>query len=138
MTMRYVQALEYQELGSRAEWSPAELKRSAASGGGTPRSGRSAPSGDICTRALEVLGRQVAEGRVQSRAIVERFDVLEDAGPCLGARPVVLVADEFGLQGVVEALLGRVVVAVALAAHPGNDAVRGEHSGEIGARVLHA
>src|SRR5687767_590063 len=136
--MRVRERVRPRMLGRRAEWSPAELKRSAAVGGGSPRLDNLPPSGDVCTRALEVNRRQVAERRVDALAVVERLDVIEDAGPSLLARPVVLVVDEFGLQGVEEALLGRVVVAVALAAHAGDDAVRFEHSAELGGRVLHS
>jgi hypothetical protein len=38
------------------------------------------PSGDVCTGALEVLGRHVAERRVNALPVVEGLAVVEQAG----------------------------------------------------------
>src|SRR5262245_41430782 len=124
--------------GRRAERSPAELKRSAAVGGEAPVWKNQSPSGDVCTGALEGRGRQVAERRMDSATIVESLNVVKDAGAGLGTSPVLLVVDELGLQGVEEALLDRVVVAVALAAHAGDNAMGVEHDAEFGRCVLDA
>src|SRR5262245_4776801 len=108
-------------------------------GGGSPRFWNSlSPLGDVCTGALEVLGRLIAESRVKATAVVEGLDVVEHAGTGLVARGVALVIDELGLQRVEEALLRRVVVAVAGAAHAGDEAVGVEHGAELGGGVLHA
>src|SRR5262245_25630536 len=74
-------------------------------GGGSPRFWNSlSPLGDVCTGALEVLGRLIAESRVKATAVVEGLDVVEHAGTGLVARGVALVIDELGLQRVEEAL----------------------------------
>jgi hypothetical protein len=67
-------------------------------------------------------GREVAEGRVPSLAVVERLDVLEHlAGELAPRRPAVAV-HELLLERGEEALGDGVVEAVALGAHRDRDA----------------
>src|SRR6185436_18386242 len=86
--------------------------------------------------ALELGGRFVADGRMQSATIVEDFDVLENGGaqvePC---RPA-LTAAELGLERREEALGDGVVPAVSLAAHADFGAEVGECCAVVHARAL--
>ena len=71
-------------------------------------------------------------------SVVEDLDVLEDAGPGLVTRSVVLLMDQLGLQRVEERLLHRVVEAVALPAHAANQAMFFEELLVVLRRVLAA
>ncbi len=96
--------------------------------GAEPPPRNTSPSGDVCAGALEVLGRQVVERRVDALPVVERLDVVEQAGARVAVVAVLLVAHELGLQRVEETLHRRVVVAVALAAHAREQAALGEQA----------
>lgn len=54
---------------------------------------------------------------METAGVVEAIDVLKDSGFCLTPRRPALPPDEFGLQGFEERLDGRIVVAIAFAAH---------------------
>src|SRR5262249_55238560 len=72
---------------------------------------------------------------MQTAAIVEGFDVLEDRGPRLHAGIEREVIQPLGFQRVEETLDGRVVVAVAGTAHAADDPVAIEPVLILGARV---
>src|ERR1043165_3848939 len=87
--------------------------------------------------SLELLGADVAEGAMQSPAIVEDLDVVEDRQLGLVPGGEAAVVDQFGLELAPEALLHGVVIAVAASAHAGRDAVPLEQLLELRAGVLH-
>src|SRR5690606_8428732 len=94
-----------------------------------------------CGRSRVVLGLRssrgdVAERRVETLAIVEHLDVIEEGGVqlCVG-RPG-LAVDELVLQRAEEALGDGVVPAISLAAHADLDAGLGESLAVGAARVL--
>ena len=68
--------------------------------------------------------------------VVEHLDVLEQVGDCRVPRDVARAVDPFVLEAVEEALGGRIVPAVALAAHRTDHAVLGERGLEQATRVL--
>src|SRR5690242_17664076 len=68
----------------------------------------------------------VVQGRVQSLAIVENLDVVEEGSPQLHASCPGAAVDEFGLEGREEGLGDGVVPAVALSTHAHLDAERVE------------
>ena len=69
-------------------------------------------------------------------AIVEEFDVIEDLTSSLGAGLEVASVDEFQLEGAPEAFHSGVIVAVALAAHGGDQAGLGQGGPINGRGVL--
>src|SRR5512133_2415422 len=71
----------------------------------------------------ELRRRGVAERGMQTPAVVERLDVVEEVGLRRGLRTVAGAMHPFILQAVEEALCRRVVPAVALAAHRADHAV---------------
>lgn len=85
----------------------------------------------------ELFGALVAEGALQTLAIVEDFDVLEDRAFGLLARREPAAVDQFGLEPAPEALGHGVVVAVAPPAHAGHRAVRPQQTLVLIAGVLH-
>jgi hypothetical protein len=84
------------------------------------------PGGQIFRLGLQ--GAEVAQGGVFSEAVVEDFDVVEDIGPQLGLIGEDMVAHGGGFVATVKRLHGRVVVAVALAAHARVHSEPGEQS----------
>jgi hypothetical protein len=80
----------------------------------------------------------VADCRVQAVAIVEPFDELEESSARCLARLVAGRVIEFGFHAAEEALHGRVVPAVSLAAHGATHAVAGEQTTIGMSRVLTA
>ena len=80
----------------------------------------------------------VIQGAVSALAIVEGFDVIEDLGASLAAGVEVAAIDQFEFESAPEAFHGGVVVAVAFAAHRGDEAGLGEGLTVIGAGVLDA
>ena len=65
----------------------------------------------------EFCGRGVAERGMATSAVVERLDIVEQIGFRCGPRTVAGAMYPLVLQAVEEALRGRVVPAIALAAH---------------------
>ena len=65
--------------------------------------------------------------------VVERFDVVEDMTSSMASSGKTFSVDEFKFEGAPEAFHGRVIVAVAFAAHGGNEFGVGQ-SGAIGTR----
>src|SRR5258708_32193407 len=100
--------------------------------------------GCVSTSALDLSGLfvlgwgDVAQRRVPALGVVERLDVLEDAGPRLDPRVVVLMVDQFLLQGGKEALHWCVIPALADAAHAALDPVLGNEPLVVLAGVLAA
>jgi len=85
------------------------------------------------------LGRgAIADGRVQTLPIVEDFDVFEHGRLRLLAGAEADLVDVLGLERGEEALHGRVIEAVAAAAHGLRDAVPLQHRPVGLGRVLHA
>jgi len=82
--------------------------------------------------------RVVAQRGVAATPVVENLDVLEQVGLRVGSRCVGRPMHPLVLQAVEEALGGRVVPAVAPAAHRGGHAVLGELGGHGMAGVLAA
>src|SRR5437868_4274509 len=89
-------------------------------------------------RPLELLGGQIPRGGVAADAVVERLDVLEDAGLCLLPGGVPLVVDQLPLQGGEEALDRGVVPALADPAHAARDPVPLQQPAVVVAGVLAA
>src|ERR1044071_4159309 len=71
-------------------------------------------------------------------AIVEDFDVIEDGGLSLAASGKFSAIDHFQFEGAPEAFDVSIVVAVAFAAHGGDQARLGEGGAIISRSVLHA
>ena len=69
-------------------------------------------------------------------AVIEDFDVVEDFGSGLGSAGEIASVDQFQFEGAPEAFHGRVIVAVASAAH-GRDEPGGlKRSPEVGCGIL--
>ena len=58
-------------------------------------------------------GREIAQGRVAARGIVETFDELKDSRPRLAVRSETTPIDELAFEGDEETLAHRIVVGVA-------------------------
>src|SRR5437868_11613918 len=71
-------------------------------------------------------------------AVVERFDVIEDLGTSLGASIKATAIDQFEFESRPEAFHGGVVIAVAAAAHGGDEAGITEGLAVITTGVLNA
>src|SRR3989442_1790589 len=101
---------------------------------------RSSPSSDgvrVSGRCALVLYRaDVTEGGMPATTVVEGFDVVEDRIARLAATDVVVSVDELRLERREEALRHRVVPAIALAAHAGDDSPFAEPAPVVLARVL--
>src|SRR5690242_14477112 len=89
-------------------------------------------------RPFKLRRGQIAQGGVAADAVVERLDVLEDAGHRLLPSGVQLAVDEFPLQGREEALDRGVVPALGDAAHATGDPVPAEQALIVLAGVLAA
>ncbi len=87
---------------------------------------------------LELVRAEVAQGRVESVAIVVGLDVVKHVGLGLRTGVETLTVNGLNLEAVVPALHGRVVVAVALGAHAGDQAVRVEQGAVFARAVLAA
>lgn len=72
-------------------------------------------------------GADVAKTGVQSGAVVEDLDVIEDRGAGFGVGGEAPVIDQLVFEAAPKRFNEGVVVAVALAAHGGDQAVLGEH-----------
>ena len=79
-----------------------------------------------------------AEGAVAPRPVVKDFDPFEDGGAGFGPGGERKAVDQFPFQGAPEAFPHRVVIAVAPAAHAGDDARLGEALPVGGAGILNA
>ena len=82
--------------------------------------------------------RLIAEGRVQTDAVVQNFDVLKQALPGLFMGSVVLAMDELFLERSEEGLYGSIVPAVAFSTHGAGDAMLSEALLIVFAGVLDA
>src|SRR5690606_24031840 len=71
----------------------------------------------------ELLWRSVAERGMLSPAVVERFDVVEDVGLCLGPRAIAGAMHPLILQAIEEAFRTGIVPTISLAAHRADHAV---------------
>ena len=69
---------------------------------------------------FELHGAEIAEGGMQTLAIVPNLNVFKDGGACLGmgSEPV---GDTFCFEGAKETLSHRIIVAVADSTHAGLD-----------------
>ena len=83
-------------------------------------------------------GADVAKTGVQSGAVVEALDVVEERGAGLGPGGKLAVIDGLVFETAPERLDVGVVVAIALAAHGGEQAVFGEHLTISGTGKLHS
>lgn len=70
--------------------------------------------------------------------VIEDFDVIEDSGLGLAAGGKFLAVDHFQFEGAPEAFDVGIVVAVAFAAHGGDQASLGESGAIVRGSVLHA
>jgi len=65
----------------------------------------------------------ISERGVNTLAVVEPLNVVENTLPCLGASQIAVVKNVFSFQKAEKALCRRVVPAVAFAAHTANSTV---------------
>src|SRR5438067_2349682 len=70
---------------------------------------------------------EVGQTGVQSRAVVEGFDVIEDRGAGVSESSKALMVDQLVFEAAPEGFDEGVVIAVALAAHGSNQAMLSEH-----------
>src|SRR5271165_1473529 len=87
---------------------------------------------------FEVNGGMIAQGAVAALAVVEGLDVIEDFVPGLGAGVKVPAVNHLQLEGAPEAFHGGVVVAIAFAAHGGDQPGPAQCAAVVGAGVLDA
>src|SRR3989442_7437237 len=78
----------------------------------------------------------IVQRAMSALAIVERFDVVEDLGSSAGATVKAAAIDQFQFEGGPEAFHGGIVIAVAFAAHGGNQAGPAEGLAIIATGVL--
>jgi hypothetical protein len=82
----------------------------------------------------------VVKTGVESCAVVEGFDVIKDGGTSLGKGGEAVVVNYFVFETAPEGLNEGIVVAIAFAAHGGNQAVLRQHlaesrAGKLGAAI---
>ena len=73
---------------------------------------------------------------MKALGIVEAFDVIEDGGAGLVMRGELLAINQLPFEGAPEAFHGGVVVAIALAAHSGDEAGPGQGMAVISGGIL--
>ena len=84
---------------------------------------------------FKVDGAEIGKTEMQSGAVVEGFDVIEDGGASLGVGGEAVMIDEFVFEAAPEGLDEGVIIAVALATHGSDQAVLGQHLAVRGARA---
>jgi hypothetical protein len=89
---------------------------------------------------FKVDGTEIVKTGVQSGAVVEGFDVIEDCGASLGEGGEALMIDQFVFEAAPEGLDEGVIVAVALATHGSEEAVLGQdvpisRAGKLGSTI---
>src|SRR5262249_46254355 len=73
---------------------------------------------------FELMGTQVAQGRMSPLPIVEQLNVFEDCAACLGSGTPVVLINQFELEGGEKTFRHRVIPAVAFTTHAAQHAVR--------------
>jgi len=80
----------------------------------------------------------ISKTGVESGAVIEGFDVMEDGGACFGEGREALVVDDFVFEAAPEGFDEGIVVAVAFATHGSDEAVLSQDLPVSGAGKLHA
>jgi len=80
----------------------------------------------------------ISKTGVESGAVREGFNVIEDSGACFGEGREALVVDDFVFEAAPEGFDEGIVVAVAFATHGSDEAVLSQDLPVSGAGKLHA